>query len=168
MAQVRSAIFIVHEFVTDKTTDVRHAKNAADYRAFRHRLAGHPLPDAQTTLHGPFTVTGAPLFEKPPRLLVGKSVTNRRAAMTGKHMDRITSTINRASFREIVARRKRIEYRAIKPYRTKRLARSSSISTPTDHRNAASDTRGHRRGPATSGKTLRSIDTSFIWVKCGT
>jgi hypothetical protein len=37
-------------------------------------------------------------------------------------MDKITTTISRQPLREIVAKRKPIEYRAIKPYWTKRFA----------------------------------------------
>lgn len=37
-------------------------------------------------------------------------------------MDKITTTIKREWLREIAARRKRIEYREIKPYWTRRLA----------------------------------------------
>lgn len=42
-------------------------------------------------------------------------------------MDKLTTTIKREPLREIVAGRKRIEYREIKPYWIKRLA---AISTP--------------------------------------
>ena len=41
-------------------------------------------------------------------------------------MDKITTTIKRQWLREIIAGRKRIEYREIKPYWTERLARVSS------------------------------------------
>ena len=44
-----------------------------------------------------------------------------------QRMDRITTTIKREWLREIVARRKKIEYRALKPYWTAKLA---STSTP--------------------------------------
>ncbi len=36
-------------------------------------------------------------------------------------MDKLTATIKRDPYREIVAKRKRIEYRKIKPYWTKRI-----------------------------------------------
>ncbi len=42
-------------------------------------------------------------------------------------MDKLTTTIKRQWLREIVARRKRIEYREIKPYWTKRL---DSVTPP--------------------------------------
>jgi hypothetical protein len=42
-------------------------------------------------------------------------------------MDRITTTIKREWLREIVAGRKKIEYRELKPYWTNRLAK---VSTP--------------------------------------
>lgn len=42
-------------------------------------------------------------------------------------MDKLTTTIQRRWLRDIVARRKKTEYREIKPYWTKRLG---SVSTP--------------------------------------
>jgi uncharacterized protein DUF6946 len=71
-----TAVLVVHEFVTNKTSATRHAKNAADYRAFLHRLGGRDLKDqgAQSLL-GPFHVPGAPLFSKPATLWIGKVVT---------------------------------------------------------------------------------------------
>lgn len=39
----------------------------------------------------------------------------------GGEVDRITSTIRREPFRKIVAREKTVEYRAIKPYWTRKL-----------------------------------------------
>ena len=41
------AVLIVHEFVTDKTSDKRHAKNAEDYNRFLHQL--HRQGDLQWT-----------------------------------------------------------------------------------------------------------------------
>ena len=37
------AVLIVHEFVTDKTSDKRHAKNAEDYNRFLHRFTGKAI-----------------------------------------------------------------------------------------------------------------------------
>ena len=34
-----TAVMLVHEFVTDKTTD-KHSQNEADYAAFLHRVSG--------------------------------------------------------------------------------------------------------------------------------
>jgi hypothetical protein len=44
-----------------------------------------------------------------------------------KHMDIVTTTIKREWLREIVAGRKKVEYREIKPYWTKKL---SAVKTP--------------------------------------
>jgi hypothetical protein len=72
------AILVVHEFVTDKTSDKRQQKNAADFNAFLTRLAGTAALQAyQSGLLGPFVVPGLPLFEKAPRFLVGEIRTPR-------------------------------------------------------------------------------------------
>ena len=69
---VSRAIVLVHEFITDLTTDKRHAANGKDLERFVTVLAGAP-----TTLHsgqmiGPFTVPrgGTPASE--PALYFGK------------------------------------------------------------------------------------------------
>ena len=71
------AVLIVHEFVTDRTQRDLHQRNARDFEAFLTRLGGEE-PKPGMHLHGPFEVPGIPLFEKPPPLLVGKVVTNRK------------------------------------------------------------------------------------------
>jgi hypothetical protein len=74
-----TAVMLVHEFVTDKTTDEKHAQNEADYAAFLHRVSGRrPSSPEMTRLLGPFKVPGAPMFGSPASLLVGKVVTRRR------------------------------------------------------------------------------------------
>jgi hypothetical protein len=74
------AVLIVHEFVTDGTSDDRHFENAKDYAAFLHRLGGTPLlADELIGFHGPYRVPGVPLFDGPREVLIGKLVTNRRA-----------------------------------------------------------------------------------------
>ena len=74
------AVLIVHEFVTDGTSDDRHFENARDYAAFLHRVGGTPLlADELIGIHGPYRVPGAPLFDGPREVLIGKLVTNRRA-----------------------------------------------------------------------------------------
>jgi hypothetical protein len=73
------AVLVVHEFVTTRTLDERHAMNAADYDAFLGRLSGRvALGVKQPGLLGPFAVPGAPLFENVPQLFVGKVITRRR------------------------------------------------------------------------------------------
>lgn len=72
------AVLIVHEFITGKTSDKRHAENAADYERFLHRFAGNPLSgDAPHSSVGPFAVPGASPFRGTP-LLIGKIVSNSR------------------------------------------------------------------------------------------
>jgi hypothetical protein len=73
------AVLIVHEFVTTKTQDERHAINGADYSAFLYRLSREKaLADNPAGLLGPFKVPGKPLFESTPELFVGKVVTRLR------------------------------------------------------------------------------------------
>jgi hypothetical protein len=74
-----TAVLVIHEFVTDRTSDGRHRANARDLTAFVHRLSGVPAPAPLTgTLQGPFTVPGIPLFPRASSLLIGKIVTRRR------------------------------------------------------------------------------------------
>jgi uncharacterized protein DUF6946 len=77
------AVFIVHEFVTDRTTDVQHDLNTADLNAFIARLTdGGYQALAPGQLLGPITVPGIPLWEAPASLYVGKARRNlRRAAV---------------------------------------------------------------------------------------
>jgi hypothetical protein len=73
------AVLIVHEFVTTRTIDERHAANAADYDAFLERLSGKTGSQLdQPELAGPFMIPGEPLFENIPQLFVGKIATDRR------------------------------------------------------------------------------------------
>ena len=73
-------VLVIHEFVTDQTSDAMHARTAKDYRQFLHRLSGRPFGDAELHgLLGPFRVPGMPLFERVPDLLIGKITTNIRS-----------------------------------------------------------------------------------------
>ena len=72
------AVLIVHEFVTDKTSDKRHAKNAEDYNRFLHRFTGKAISsDAAHGLVGPVALPDASPFRGVP-LLIGKVVSNCR------------------------------------------------------------------------------------------
>ena len=72
------AVLIVHEFVTDKTSDNRHAKNAEEYKRFLHRFTGNAgFNDATSQLVGPVALPDASPFRGVP-LLIGKVVSNRR------------------------------------------------------------------------------------------
>ena len=72
------AVLIVHEFVTDKTSDKRHAKNAEDYNRFLHRFTGKAISNAAAhELVGPVALPDASPFRGVP-LLIGKVVSNCR------------------------------------------------------------------------------------------
>ena len=71
------AVLIVHEFMTEKTSDAKHAANATDYFDFVNRLAGSASVTGSALLSS-FRVPGSPLFEDPPPLIVGKLVTDCR------------------------------------------------------------------------------------------
>jgi hypothetical protein len=74
-----TAVLVVHEFLTNKTKDHLHDRNAEDYRAFLRRLGSDgQLDTEQGSIAGPFLVPGAPLFHDAPSLLVGKVTTNCR------------------------------------------------------------------------------------------
>ena len=79
-----TAALVIHEFRTCKTNDTLHEVNAQDLDDFLLRLggvrAGKPPLENSFEFVGPFTVPGAPLFDKPPPLLIGKIVTDRRVA----------------------------------------------------------------------------------------
>lgn len=70
-------VMIVHEFMTDKTSDKRHAENAADYERFLHRFAGKLISGDPDSLVGPFAVPDASPFRDTP-LLIGKIASNCR------------------------------------------------------------------------------------------
>lgn len=71
------AVLLVHEFVTELTTDERHRRNAADYALFLQRL-GVAQESSQPELFGPIGVPGGSLFPGGRRLYIGKVTTNRR------------------------------------------------------------------------------------------
>lgn len=71
------AVLLVHEFVTDRTNDAAHKRNAADFDAFLKQIAGRA---SRPGLIGPVWVPGNPLLTRPPALYIGKVTTNRRAA----------------------------------------------------------------------------------------
>lgn len=68
-------IFLVHEFVTNKTRDDRHARNANDLAEFVARLTHGMHADLKPgQLAGPISVPGQPLVGHGPQLYVGKVV----------------------------------------------------------------------------------------------
>ena len=73
------AVLVVHEFVTNKTDDKRHAANFVDYRSFLQRLAAKAaFTDNIQPLLGPFALPESSAFRE-IQLFVGKVVTRRRS-----------------------------------------------------------------------------------------
>ena len=77
---VGRAILVVQEFVTAKTADQNHERNADDLLRFLRRLSGSTQAVfAAGQLHGPFQVPGPPLFASGAvDLFVGKARRNVR------------------------------------------------------------------------------------------
>lgn len=68
------AVFIVHEIVTNQTSRQKLNANHKDYSAFVRRLTGmKDLEVMPETLYGPIRVPGAPLFQSPAALYIGKT-----------------------------------------------------------------------------------------------
>lgn len=68
------AVLLIHEFVTDKTSDEKHYANARDLNSFVARLSHGAVTSVQSEyLYGPFTVPGAPLLSTKVNLFVGKA-----------------------------------------------------------------------------------------------
>lgn len=73
------AVLLVHEFVTDKTSDEKHDENARDLNHFVARLSHGAVTSVQPEyLYGPFTVPGVPLLATKVNLFVGKATRNLR------------------------------------------------------------------------------------------
>lgn len=65
-------LMLVHEFVTDKTPDEKHARNAGDLDAFLKRLSrGADRAPRSGEIRGPFNVPGAPLLTTDVALFLG-------------------------------------------------------------------------------------------------
>lgn len=73
------AVLLIHEFVTEKTSDEKHDVNARDLNSFVARLSHGAVTSVQPEyLYGPFTVPGAPLLSTKVNLFVGKATRNLR------------------------------------------------------------------------------------------
>lgn len=72
-----TAVLVVHEFVTDQTSDERHAANARDLDAFLRRVGITPAEHG--VLHGPVRAPGGQRMPGDIEILVGKVLTNVRA-----------------------------------------------------------------------------------------
>jgi hypothetical protein len=78
-SKATKAVFVIHEFITERTDDAKHEANARDFVAFLARLtAGEIRSIVAGRLVGPITIPGRPLFESAPPLYLGKSVRNLR------------------------------------------------------------------------------------------
>lgn len=72
-------LMLIHEFVTDKTSDDKHARNAVDLDAFARRLSHGSVTSVRTgAIHGPFLVPGAPLLTASVDLYITKVSRNLR------------------------------------------------------------------------------------------
>lgn len=70
------AVLLVHEFRSTETDPRLRDRNAVDLLRFVRRIARQPdLTHATGSLIGPILVPGAPLFDSPPALYIGKIVT---------------------------------------------------------------------------------------------
>jgi hypothetical protein len=77
----KRSLFLVHEFVTNRTVDENHQRNAADLDLFLHRLShGATKSIKNGKILGPFNVPGAPLLSNPGLLFIGKVSRNLRQA----------------------------------------------------------------------------------------
>jgi hypothetical protein len=76
----KRALFLVHEFVSSRTLDENHRKNASDLDLFVRRLShGAVKTIGNGEIQGPFNVPGAPLFSNPEILYIGKISRNIRS-----------------------------------------------------------------------------------------
>ena len=77
------AVVMIHEFVTNRTSDECHATNASDLDGFVQLISeGSVAAVTPGALHGPFTVPGSPLVQTEIRLYVGKAVRDLRGRGT--------------------------------------------------------------------------------------
>lgn len=73
------AVLLVHEFVTDRTSDELHGANARDLDSFVLRISGGAIDSLRAgELAGPFQLRGEPLVSRPVSFYVGKAVRDLR------------------------------------------------------------------------------------------
>ena len=74
-----TAVFVIHEFVTDETRDDYHARNARDLNAFMTRTSGGSINRIVSgELIGPLLLRPSALFPHPPDLFIGKAIRRLR------------------------------------------------------------------------------------------
>ena len=75
------AVVVIHEFVTDRTSDSKHHRNAADLDAFVSELSrGAVTSVASDTVRGPFELPGHPLVDSPVQFYIGTASRNLRSS----------------------------------------------------------------------------------------
>jgi hypothetical protein len=73
------ALMLVHEFVTDKTDDVKHQRNGADLNAFVMHISQGKISTVESGfIYGPFKIPGLPILKTNVKLFVGKVCRNIR------------------------------------------------------------------------------------------
>jgi hypothetical protein len=73
------ALTLVHEFITDKTSDRNHARNSADLNAFVQRLSNGEVTDMEIgKIYGPFNALGNAHLRGETNLFLGKVSRNLR------------------------------------------------------------------------------------------
>ena len=78
---IARAVLLVHEFVTDATTNAKHLVNASDLNAWTDRASGGAFTGISSgQVVGPITMRASDLLKGTSRLYVGKAVRNLRAS----------------------------------------------------------------------------------------
>lgn len=73
------AVLLVHEFITDRTSDPEHERNQSDLNAFVKRLSHGSVRTIRSgELLGPFFVPGVPLLSVEIAFFIGKASRNIR------------------------------------------------------------------------------------------
>lgn len=81
----RSAILVIHEFVTDRASDDRRRDNQRALDLFSQRVSSGDVKEVRPgELVGPLQPPGAPLFLAPPVFYLGKAVRDVRTKPGGR------------------------------------------------------------------------------------
>lgn len=73
------AIFLIHEFITDKTTDVNHRRNQNDLDEFVKALTKNKTKELKSgSIAGPVSISGQPNFDVVPEVYLAKASINKR------------------------------------------------------------------------------------------
>jgi hypothetical protein len=77
----KRTLFLVHEFITNRTVDENHRRNATDMDLFLHRLShGATKSIKNGEIQGPFKVPGVPVLSNPGLLFICRVSRNLRQA----------------------------------------------------------------------------------------